>query len=244
MAKPSSHANGAKQLAFYGAPPRAETLPLRERPLHRVAEAPAACNVIELLSALVGGPRQIETAEALLAHYGSLRAIRMASAGEITASVRGIGQQTAARLVSALELGRRLAVEVEDEHPLIHSPADAANLIQYDMACLEQEELWVLLLNTRNRLFEIDRLYRGSTNSSQVRVGEIFKAAIRRNATSIIVAHSHPSGDPTPSPDDVAVTRAIVQAGKTLDITVLDHLICGRNPTRYVSMKERGLGFS
>jgi len=99
-------------------------------------------------------------------------------------------------------------------------------------------------LNTRNRLIEIDKLYRGSTNSSQVRVGEVFKAAIRRNATSIVVAHCHPSGDPTPSPDDVAVTRAIVQAGKTLDIELEDHIVCGRNPARFVSLKERGLGFA
>ena len=99
-----------KQLAFYQSLPRADALPLRERPVHRVAEAPTACNVIELLSALVGGPRQIETAEALLTRFGSLRSIRQASAGEI-ASVRGIGPQTAARLVSALELGRRLETE-------------------------------------------------------------------------------------------------------------------------------------
>lgn len=104
--------------------------------------------------------------------------------------------------------------------------------------------MWVLLLNTRNRLIEIEKLYRGSTNSSQVRVGEVFKDAIRRNATSILVAHNHPSGDATPSPDDVAVTRAMVSAGKILDINVLDHIVCGRNPTRFVSLKERGLGFS
>jgi DNA repair protein RadC len=198
--------------------------------------------VVELLSTLVGGPRQIETAEALLSHFGSLRAICMASVGEI-ASVHGIGQQTAVRLVSAMELGHRLATEVEDEHPIIHCPADAATLIQYDMSRLEQEEMWVLLLNTRNRLIEIDRLYRGSTTSSQIRVGEVFKAAIRRNATSILVAHNHPSGEVEPSPDDVAVTRAIVTAGKTLDIDVIDHIICGRNPTNYASLKERGLGF-
>lgn len=232
-----------KQLAFYESPPRAEALPLRERPIHRVAEEPSACNVVELLAALIGGPRQIEIAEALLKRFGSLRAVRMASASEI-ASVHGIGQQTAARLVSALELGRRLAVEVEDERPIIHSPADAVALIQYDMSLLEQEEMWVLLLNTRNRLIEIEKLYRGSTNSSQVRVGEVFKDAIRRNATSILVAHNHPSGDATPSPDDVAVTRAMVSAGKILDINVLDHIVCGRNPTRFVSLKERGLGFS
>jgi DNA repair protein RadC len=184
-----------KQLAFYQPPPRADALPRRERPIHRVTEAPAACNVVELLSTLVGGLRQIETAEALLSHFGSLRAICMASVGEI-ASVHGIGQRTAARLVSAMELGHRLATEVEDEHPIIHSPADAATLIQYDMSLLEQEEMWVLLLNTRNRLIEIDKLYRGSTNSSQIRVGEVIKAAIRRNATSILVAHNHPSGAP------------------------------------------------
>ncbi len=184
-----------KQLAFYQPSSRAEALPLCERPIHRVAEAPAACNVVELLSALIGGPRQIETAEALLSRFGSLRAIRLASAGEIS-RVKGIGHQTAARLVSALELGRRLAVEVEDEHPIIHSPADAAALVQYDMSLQENEELWVLLLNTRNHLIEIDKLYRGSVNSSQVRVGEVFRSAIRRNAVAIIVAHSHPSGVP------------------------------------------------
>ena len=112
------------------------------------------------------------------------------------------------------------------------------------MSGLEQEHLRVFLLDTRNHVLDIAEVYKGSVNSSQVKVGELFKAAIRRGATAIIVAHNHPSGDPTPSPDDVAVTRAIVQAGKTLDIDVLDHIVCGRNPTRYVSLKERGLGFS
>jgi DNA repair protein RadC len=98
----------------------------------------------------------------------------------------------------------------------------------------------VLLLDTRNRLIGIDKLYRGSANSSQIRVGEIFKAAIRRNATAVAVVHNHPSTDPAPSPDDVAVTRAICEAGKLVDITFLDHLVIGRE--KFVSMKERGLG--
>lgn len=223
-------------------PSRAGMLPLHERPAHRVSEAPSACNVIELLAALIGGPHQIEIAEALLSYFGSLRAIRKASAGEI-AMVRGIGTQTSARLLSALELGRRLSGEVEDERPIIHRPADAAALIQYDMSLLEQEEMWVLLMNTRNSLIEIDKLYRGSVNASQVRVGEVFKMAVRRNAVSILIVHNHPAGDPTPSPDDVVVTRAIVSAGQILDINVLDHIVFGRNQT-YVSLKERGLGFS
>ncbi len=216
-------------------------LPPRDRPARRVAESAAACNTGELLAALIGGPRQIEIAEALLARFDSLRAIRLASAGEI-AGVRGIGPKMASRLLSALELGKRLATEAEGERPSVHSPADAAALIQHEMSLLDQEELWVLLLDVRNHLIAIDRLYRGSVNQTQIRVGEIFKAAIRRNAVSILVAHNHPSGDPTPSPDDVAVTRALVQAGKLVEIEILDHVTIGQGG-RYVSMKERGLGF-
>jgi DNA repair protein RadC len=114
--------------------------------------------------------------------------------------------------------------------------------MMYEMSALEQEEMWVLLLDTRNRYLSLEKLYRGSLNSSQIRIGELFKVAIRRNAATIIVSHNHPSGDPTPSPDDIAITRAIVQAGKLLDVDVLDHLVIGNG--RYVSLKERGLGFS
>ncbi len=110
------------------------------------------------------------------------------------------------------------------------------------MSALEQEHLRVLLLDTRNRVLDIVEVYQGSVNTSQVRVGEVFKAAIRRNATAVVIVHNHPSGDPTPSPDDLAVTRACVQAGKLMDVEVLDHLVIGQG--RYVSMKERGLGFS
>ena len=99
-----------------------------------------------------------------------------------------------------------------------------------------------MLLDTRNRVIEIVEVYHGSVNSSQVRVGELFKPAVQRMAPAIIACHNHPSQDPTPSPDDVAVTRAMVQAGKLLDIALLDHLIIGGS--RFVSLKERGLGFS
>ena len=109
------------------------------------------------------------------------------------------------------------------------------------MSALEQEHLRVMLLDRRNRVLEVVEVYKGSVNSSQVRVGELFKDAVRANASAVIVAHNHPSGDPTPSPDDVAVTRAIVQAGKLLDIDVLDHLVIGQG--KWVSLKERGLGF-
>jgi DNA repair protein RadC len=138
-------------------------------------------------------------------------------------------------------LGRRLTLESPAERPSINSPADAAALVSYEMSALEQEHLRVILLDRRNRVMETVEVYKGSVNSSQVRVGEIFKEAIRKNASALVVIHNHPSGDPTPSPDDVAVTRAIVQAGKLLDVDVLDHLVIGQG--KWVSLKERGLGF-
>jgi DNA repair protein RadC len=110
------------------------------------------------------------------------------------------------------------------------------------MSLLEKEHLRVLLLDRRNRVLDIEEVYHGSVNSSQVRVGEIFRAAVGRLASAIVVVHNHPSGDPTPSPDDVAVTRAIVQAGKLLDVECLDHLVIGQG--RWISLKERGLGFT
>jgi DNA repair protein RadC len=127
------------------------------------------------------------------------------------------------------------------ERPSIGSPADAAELLMPFIGNLDHEELWILVLNRRNKVIQLVKLYQGSVNASQVRVGEVFRQAIIEQASAIIIAHDHPSGDPTPSPDDVAVTRAIVQAGKLLDIDVLDHLVVCTD--RYVSLKERGLGF-
>jgi len=152
-----------------------------------------------------------------------------------------VGPARAARIRAAFELGRLVTITAVGERPSIHSPADIAALVQYEMSALEQEELRVILLDTRNSVMDVVTVYKGSLNSSQVRVGELFKEAIRRNAAAVVLIHNHPSGDPTPSPDDVAVTRAIVEAGKLLDIEVLDHLVIGAG--RYISLKERGLGF-
>ena len=146
------------------------------------------------------------------------------------------------QLKSAVELGRRLAVATPEERPTIQSPEDAAGLVLYEMGALEREQLRVLNLDTRNRLVRTSEVYRGSLNSSWIRIGEVFRDAVRLNAAAIIVAHNHPSGDPTPSPEDVAVTKAIVDAGGLLDIEVLDHLVIGQG--RYISMKAKSLGFS
>jgi DNA repair protein RadC len=109
------------------------------------------------------------------------------------------------------------------------------------MGALRQEHLRVLLLDTRNRLIRTVEVYQGSLNSSLIRTAEVFQDAVRSNAAAIIVVHNHPSGDPTPSPEDISVTRNLQAAGKLLDIEVLDHIILGKN--RFVSLKARGLGF-
>jgi DNA repair protein RadC len=128
------------------------------------------------------------------------------------------------------------------QHKKIRSPADAAAILMVEMAHLDQEELRTVLLDTKNQVQEIVTIYRGSVNSAQVRVGEVFKAAIRRNSAALILAHNHPSGDVTPSPEDILLTRQIVTAGELLDVQCLDHLVIG--PGRWTSLRERGQGFS
>jgi DNA repair protein RadC len=128
------------------------------------------------------------------------------------------------------------------ERPSITSPADAANLVMSEMSLLPQEELRIVLLDTRNRVQGIHTVYKGSLNTTMIRVAELFREAIRVNCNAIIVLHNHPSGDVSPSPEDVAITKDIVSAGKLLSIEALDHLIIGAN--RFTSLRERGLGFS
>jgi DNA repair protein RadC len=147
----------------------------------------------------------------------------------------------AIEIKAALELGRRLALSVPDARPVVRRPEEAAQLLMLGMGLLEQEEVHTLLLDTRNRVIGKPMVYRGSLNAVSMRIGEIFRDAVRSNCAAIIVAHNHPSGDPTPSAEDVAVTRALAQAGKLLSVELLDHIIIVHNG--FVSLKERGLGF-
>jgi len=230
------------QTTFMGvayAPPKLKFLALRETPAQRSLTDSAACTNLELLSALIGGPRQIEIAEAIVAHFkGDLYLLFQASVLELV-SISGIGEATAARIKSALVLSRRLSM-THMERASITSPKDAADLCS-DMSMFDVEHLRVILLNTRSNVLGMADVYKGSVNSSQIRVGEVFRPALQRNATSVVIAHNHPSGDATPSSDDIAVTRALIQAGKLLDIQVLDHVVIGHG--KWTSLKERGLGF-
>lgn len=228
-----------------GAGYRITDLQTSERPRERLVEHGAqALSNAELLAILLRtgleGANAVEVGRELLQTLNGLIGIQRASFDELK-SIKGIGFAKAAQVKAAIELGRRITIASPGERSVINSPEDAANLVLYEMAALSQEELWVIYLDTRNRVLKISKIYRGSLNSSQIRIAELFKEAITTSAAQMIVIHNHPSGDPTPSPEDIAITRAIVSAGKLLDIEVLDHLVIGQG--KYTSLKQRGLGF-
>jgi DNA repair protein RadC len=212
-------------------------LPFSEHPGYRLNNfGPASLASAELINLIAGGQIGLE----LLTRAGSLVELAKLTQGDLE-TIPGIGPAIASRIVAAVELGRRLSWARQDERPQIASPADAAGLFMAEMSVLEQEHFKVMLLDTKNRVIAVTTLYVGNVNTSVIRVAEVFKEAVRRNATSIIISHNHPSSDSTPSPEDVRVTRQIVEAGRVLSIDVLDHIIVGGNS--YVSLKERGLGF-
>lgn len=154
----------------------------------------------------------------------------------------GLGPAKAAALKAALEIGRRVARLPIEDRPAISSPEDVIDLIGFEMAALEQEQLRVVLLDTKNRIIRAPvQIYQGSVNEASVRIAELFREAVRANAVSVILVHNHPTGDPTPSAADVSLTAEVVAAGALLDIKVLDHLIVGQG--RHSSLKRLGLGF-
>lgn len=166
--------------------PILKTMPLREQPAYRITQNANACNITELMAAVIGGQKQIELSQALLARFdGDIRRLYQAHPSEL-AKVKGINQATAIRIKAALNLGLRLSMP-GDERTAINSPADAAALVQAEMSLLEKEHLRTILLDRRNRVLEIVEVYQGSVNSSQVRVGEVFQAAISRHASALIL---------------------------------------------------------
>ncbi|NLF01106.1 MAG: DNA repair protein RadC [Anaerolineales bacterium] len=218
-----------------------EDLRPRER-LARVGEG--ALSTAELLAIVlqtgIGGENVLTMATRLLSRFGGLPGLARASRSELEA-VKGLGPAKTAQLKAALELGRRMLAAAPEERLVVRSPRDVAQLLIAEMAHLAQEHFRALYLDTRNHVLGIETIYIGSLNASYIRVAEVFREAVKRNSAAVIVAHNHPSGDPSPSSEDVAVTRQLVAAGKLLDIEVLDHLVIGQQ--RFVSLRERGLGF-
>jgi DNA repair protein RadC len=215
-----------------------------DRPVARLQAAgvPALSNaeVLALITAGNADAADVALCQQALTTFDGWLGLQRASLAEL-ACLPGMTDLRAARLKAALDLGRRVCEE-RYERAQIKSPADAATLLQAAIGDKDQEHLVVLVLDTKNRMLGgVHTVYIGSLNSALVRVGEVFRPAIRLNAASILVGHNHPSQDPTPSPEDILLTRQIVEAGKLMDIEAVDHLVvCA---TRYVSLRERGLGF-
>jgi DNA repair protein RadC len=211
---------------------------VREQPNYRLETKADACTVSELLSVIIGGEKSTIVANNLLEQFGTIQKINLAHVIELC-SVKGISRTTALRLKASLEIGKRLFQPLE-KRPKITNPQDAVNILMPYLAHRTQEYLMVLLMDTRNQEIDVVEVYHGSLNSAQVRIGEIFKPAIQQNADSIIVFHNHPSGDPSPSAEDISLTKEMINAGKLIDIEVKDHIIIG-SPNNYKSLKEAGL---
>jgi DNA repair protein RadC len=218
-----------------------QDMPLDERPRERLRECgPQALSTAELLAIILrtGTTREnaVSMAAKLLVKYGGLSGLMRAEFGELK-NEHGMGEAKAAQVKAALELGRRLGTLHPEEKYRISSPGDAANLVMVDMAYLDHEQLRILTLDTKNQVVENISRYRGTVNSSVLRAAEVFRPAVVRNCPAVIVCHNHPSGDPTPSPEDILVTQQLVEAGRHLDIELVDHLIIGNQ--RFVSLKEQ-----
>lgn len=214
----------------------------RERLLHR---GPASLTNGDLLAILLNTGIQGETvttlSQRLLTEHGDLLGLMKLDVWEL-ARIRGVGPAKAAKVKAALEIASRVVALGPVQRHRITSPDDVANMVAVEMAALEQEQLRVVVLDTKHQVLSIKTVYQGSVNQAQVRVSEVFRDAIKQNAVAIIVIHNHPSGDPTPSSADVTLTLELVKAGQILDVDVLDHLIIGQG--RHVSMRRLGLGFT
>ncbi len=218
-------------------------MPQEERPRERLAKYGAeALSNAELLAIILRtgmkGGTAIDLANKLLNHFnGNLKAIVSADMNELS-KIKGLGFAKAAQIKAAFELSKR--INYLQDNIRISSPKDAAEFLMPKLRYLDKEHFFVLCLDTRNKLIGNEvKVSVGSLNASIVESREIFKAAIAKNAAVVILAHNHPSGDPTPSNEDIAVTKRVVNAGDVIGIKVNDHIIIGDG--KYVSMKERGL---
>ena len=201
----------------------------------------SAAELIGLLWGSGGrGRSATDLAEDVLARHDGLTGLARATDLELEA-VPGIGTAKAAQLAAAFELGRRLLADWPAGRWSIRSARDVADRLVLQMGRLEREELRVVLLNTKNIVLRVETVYQGNVSSSLVRVGELFRDAVRLNASGLILVHNHPSGDPTPSPDDLHLTAEALAAGRLLDIAVLDHVVVGHDA--WISLRDRGVAF-
>jgi len=231
---------------------RLKDQPASERPRERLAALGAeALSQAELIAILLRtglkGMNAVAVAGVLLQRYGSLQALARASVDDLR-QVKGIGRDKAVTLVAAFALARRMAGELRTEAPLLDTPEAVVELLREENRLLPVETLQVVLLNTRRRLIRCETVSQGTLDTLLVHAREVFKVAIAANAAALVVAHNHPSGDPSPSDADIKVTRDLIRAGQLLKIEVLDHVIIGRatpeRPKDYASLRELGYFYS
>lgn len=218
---------------------------LDERPRERLQNlGPASLSTSELLAIILNtgikGESVTSIAQRMLSAHGGLPGLLRMDFVEM-AGIRGVGQAKAAKVKAALEIGRRVSMLSDEDRPRVGTPEDIVLLLGVEMMALEQEELRVVLLDTKHHIIGTSNVYRGTVNAVTVRMADLFKPAVRHGATAIALVHNHPSGDPSPSAADVQMTREAVTAGKMLDTPVIDHVIIGRG--KHVSLKRLGLGF-
>ena len=220
-------------------------VPLTERPRERLAmRGVGGLNTAELIGLVWGsgtrGRSAVDLAADTLARHDGLAGLARATELELV-TMPGVGPAKAAQLVAAFELGRRLLADWPAARWTIRGPADVAERLILQMGRLEREELRVVMLDTKNHVLRVATVYQGNVSASLVRIGELFRDAVRLNAAGVILVHNHPSGDPTPSPDDLHLTAEALAAGRLLDIALLDHLVIGHDA--YVSLRDRGVAF-
>jgi len=216
--------------------------PTEERPRERlITDGPGSLSNHELLAILLRTGTKDESvlqlSNRMLRQFEGLRMLKDATVEEIT-SIKGIGTAKAVQIMAALELGRRIGRLQYEERYVVRSPEDGAKYVMEEMRFLSQEHFVCLYLNTKNQILHKQTIFIGSLNASIVHPREVYKEAFKRSAASIIAIHNHPSGDPTPSREDIEVTKRLVECGKIIGIELLDHLIIGEH--KYVSLKEKG----
>ncbi|WP_143415122.1 DNA repair protein RadC [Geobacillus sp. E263] len=217
-------------------------VPKDARPRERLlSSGPESLADHELLAILLRtGTKEesvLQLAHRLLKHFEGLRLLKDATIEEIT-SIKGIGTTKAVQILAAIELGRRISRLSYNGRYVIRSPEDGAKYVMEDMRFLSQEHFVAIYLNTKNQVIHRKTIFIGSLNASIVHPREVFKEAIKRSAASIICVHNHPSGDPTPSREDIDVTKRLAECGRIIGIELLDHLIIGDQ--KFVSLKEKG----
>lgn len=219
-------------------------IPLEERPRERLLTLGAKhVSNTELLAIILrtgtAGENALHLAERILAQHDGLSGLARISQAELE-QTGGLGPAKISQILATIEIARRLATLPSSNQSFINSAEDAARLV-IDMGYLQQEHFRVILLDAARRVMSIPTIYIGTLNATVLRVAEVFREAIIRNAPGLILAHNHPSGDPSPSPEDIEISRAILQAGTLLDIAVLDHIIVGQSD--WQSLKNLGIVF-